>query len=103
MFLVDLLSQSSTDSTTHPSTDLDVLERSLESVVEMLDRVLGYVQSVLAGETKGNAAVGRYLLDTLGTSTEDPEKGGFNTSLQVCYASSLFPLFLCLIGHLRIH
>ena len=49
----------------------------------MLDRVLSYVQQVLAGEVKGDAAVGRYLMDTLGASTEDLEKGGFNSSLQV--------------------
>jgi translation initiation factor 3 subunit F len=51
----------------------------------MLDRVLAYVRSVLAGETKGDPAVGRYLMDTLGTSTDDLEKGGFNASLQVRY------------------
>lgn len=64
-------------------TDLEVLESSLKSVAEMLDRVLSYVQQVLAGEVKGDAAVGRYLMDTLGASTEDLEKGGFNSSLQV--------------------
>ncbi len=50
----------------------------------MLDRVLAYVRSVLAGETKGDPALGRYLMDTLGASTDDLEKGGFNASLQVC-------------------
>lgn len=49
----------------------------------MLDRVLTYVRAVLSGEKKGDPAVGRYLMDTLGASTEDLEKGGFNTSLQV--------------------
>ena len=49
----------------------------------MLDRVLSYVQQVLAGEVKGDAAVARYLMDTLGASTQDLEKGGFNSSLQV--------------------
>jgi hypothetical protein len=49
----------------------------------MLDRVLEYVRSVLADETKGDPAVGRYLMDTLGASTDDLEKGGFNASLQV--------------------
>ena len=58
----------------------------------MLDRVLSYVQQVLAGEVKGDAAVGRYLMDTLGASTEDLEKGGFNSSLQagrILYGSLL--------------
>lgn len=49
----------------------------------MLDRVLSYVRSVLSGEKKGDPAVGRYLMDTLGASTGDLEKGGFNASLQV--------------------
>lgn len=64
-------------------TDLEQLERALKSVTEMLDRVLVYVQSVLAGEVKGDAALGRYLMDAFGASTDELEKGGFNTSLQV--------------------
>lgn len=84
--VVDLLSTTSAapnSTTPHPVTDLEVLESSLKSVAEMLDRVLSYVQQVLAGEVKGDAAVGRYLMDTLGASTEDLEKGGFNSTLQV--------------------
>jgi translation initiation factor 3 subunit F len=49
----------------------------------MIDRVLTYVQGVLKGEQKGDPAVGRYLMDALGSSAEDLEKGGFNASLQV--------------------
>lgn len=49
----------------------------------MLDRVLSYVREVLAGRKKGDPAIGRYLMDTLGASTDDLEKGGFNASLQV--------------------
>lgn len=49
----------------------------------MLDRVLVYVRSVLSGEIKGDPAVGRYLMDTLGAGTDDVEKSGFNASLQV--------------------
>lgn len=56
----------------------------------MLDRVLAYVQSVLSGEVKGDAAVGRYLMDALGPSTEDLEKGGFNSHLQVSSSSAAF-------------
>jgi len=50
----------------------------------MLDRVLAYVRSVLSGEHEGDSAVGRYLMDTLGASTdvEDEEKSGFNAKLQ---------------------
>lgn len=51
----------------------------------MLDNVLAYVKGVLAGERKGDPAVGRYLMDALGAGigTGDLEKGGFNASLQV--------------------
>ena len=35
------------------------------------------------GEVKGDAAVGRYLMDALGPSTEDLERGEFNSHLQV--------------------
>lgn len=78
---IDLLTQSS--SSPFPTTDLEILERSIHSVSSMLDRVLSYVRSVLSGEKKGDPAVGRYLMDTLGASTGDLEKGGFNASLQV--------------------
>ncbi|KAK0461753.1 JAB1/Mov34/MPN/PAD-1 ubiquitin protease-domain-containing protein [Desarmillaria tabescens] len=65
-----------------PLADLEILEQSIQNVSDMLDRVLVYVRSVLAGETKGDPALGRYLMDTLGASTDDLEKGGFNASLQ---------------------
>ncbi len=61
----------------------------------MLDRVLSYVRSVLAGEVKGDAAVGRYLFDTFGASTEELEKGAFNSSLQVTHISCSSNVFSC--------
>lgn len=75
-------------------TDLDVLESAIESVSEMLDRVLTYVRSVLSGETKGDPAVGRYLMDTLGASSEDLENGGFHASLQVRHKFSFLESFV---------
>lgn len=86
-FLVDLITRTaaSPNSTSNqPVADLDILEQSIRTVSDMLDRVLTYVQAVLSGEKKGDPAIGRYLMDTLGASTEDLEKGGFNASLQVC-------------------
>jgi hypothetical protein len=68
-----------------PLSDLELLDQSLQTVSDMLDRVLAYVRSVLKGEVEGNAGVGRYLMDTLEANTEDLEKGGFNASLQVCF------------------
>lgn len=83
---MDLLldaSQSSSSTTAQPVPDLEVLETAVQNVLSMLDRVLAYVQSVLRGETKGDPAIGRYLMDTLGTSVGVGEEvGGFNGSLQ---------------------
>ncbi|THH19904.1 hypothetical protein EW146_g1347 [Bondarzewia mesenterica] len=67
---------------TLPINDLSKLESSLQNVLAMLDRVLSYVRAVLAGEKKGDAAVGRYLLETFGAGTEELERGGFTSSLQ---------------------
>ena len=80
---VGLLSNSPTQILTSPSSDLDALELSIREVMAMLDRVLGYVQSVVTGKTVGDPEVGKYLLDTFGTSTEGLEKAGFASSLQV--------------------
>jgi translation initiation factor 3 subunit F len=87
-FLVDLLvsaSQSLGQTTTQPITDIEALEKSIQTIISMLDRVLAYVRSVLSGEINGDPAVGRYLMDTFGASTDGLEKGGFNASLQVRY------------------
>ena len=84
---MDLLINTSTSSTltsSQPVSDLEIIERALLSVSDMLERVLTYVRAVLSGEKKGDPAIGRYLMDTLGASTDDLEKGGFNASLQVC-------------------
>ncbi|PBK66889.1 eukaryotic translation initiation factor 3 [Armillaria solidipes] len=82
---LDLLAStaaSPSSTSNQPLADLEILEQSIQNVSGMLDRVLAYVRSVLAGETKGDPALGRYLMDTLGASTDDLEKGGFNASLQ---------------------
>ncbi|KAF8663454.1 hypothetical protein AX16_001024 [Volvariella volvacea WC 439] len=65
-----------------PISDLELVEKSIQNVYNMLDRVLTYVRAVLAGEKAGDPAIGRYLMDTLGASTEDLEKGSFSASLQ---------------------
>jgi hypothetical protein len=54
----------------------------------MIDRVQAYVQDVVKGELEGDASIGRFLLDTLNTTTEGLEKGKleslFNIHVQVC-------------------
>lgn len=83
---VDLLTKSlspTSSSLTNTSSDIEVLERSVQTVSDMLNRVLTYVRSVIAGETKGDPAIGRYLLETFATSTEGLDQGSFASSLQV--------------------
>jgi translation initiation factor 3 subunit F len=91
---VDLLTQtaqSPNSTTAQPITSIANLDATLNTVSQMLDRVLGYVRQVLAGEIEGDKALGRYLMDTLGVAAIG-EKGGedkaFNASLQVCLLRS---------------
>lgn len=69
-----------------PQQELQVLEESIKGVTDMIDRVLIYVKKVIAGEVEGDAAVGRYLLDTLSASVTGLEKEKvenlFNSHLQ---------------------
>lgn len=75
--VVDLLLSSNASPA---QSDLDVLAFALTDVQNMLNRVLAYVQSVLRGDVVGDKAVGRYLMDVLGTSVE--EDGGWTAGLQ---------------------
>ena len=92
-FAVDLLKNALNQSsgTVSPFGDLESLERSIKIVLEMLDRVLTYVRSVIAGEIKGDPEIGRYLLSVLETNTQSVEQEGFSSSLQV----SLFSFWRC--------
>ena len=58
------------------------LESTLKNLLEMLDRVLAYAQEAAAGKP-ADAALGRYLMGTLGGTAEELGKGGFTSSLQV--------------------
>ncbi|KAF8213855.1 JAB1/Mov34/MPN/PAD-1 ubiquitin protease-domain-containing protein, partial [Mycena galopus ATCC 62051] len=85
---LDLLTQtalSPNSTTAQPVTSIANLDATLNTVSQMLDRVLAYVGKVLAGEVEGDKALGRYLMDTLGVAPIG-EKGGedkaFNASLQ---------------------
>jgi len=96
---LDLLintAKSSSSTSPQPISDLELIERAIIDVSEMLDRVLAYVRDVLSGQKNGDPAVGRYLMDTLGPSTEGLEKGSFNSSLQdtlmVSYLANLVRL-----------
>ncbi|KAJ3891490.1 Mov34-domain-containing protein [Lentinula edodes] len=64
--LITLSSLPSTSPSTlsSPTTSLETLYSSIENIISTIDRVLTYVRAVLAGEARGNAAIGRYLMDT---------------------------------------
>lgn len=66
----------------------------MDTVLEMLDRVLTYVRAVIAGEAEGDPAIGRYLLETFATSTEGLDKGSFASSLQVSLLLTCFVYYL---------
>ncbi|KAJ6515543.1 JAB1/Mov34/MPN/PAD-1 ubiquitin protease-domain-containing protein [Mycena sanguinolenta] len=93
---LDLLTQtalSPNSTTAQPVTSIANLDAALNTVSQMIDRVLAYVRQVLAGEVEGDKALGRYLMDTLGVAAIG-EKGGedkaFNASLQVRFLVSVF-------------
>ena len=46
-------------------TDIETLERSIEQVLEMLERVSNYVSNVLEEEAEPSSALGKFLLNTL--------------------------------------
>lgn len=82
---MDLLINTAKSSATssQPISDLELIERAVLDVADMMDRVLAYVRDVLSGQKKGDPAIGRYLMNALGASTDGLEKGAFNSSLQV--------------------
>ena len=46
-------------------TDIEALERAIEEVLGMIDRVSRYVESVIDEETPASTALGQFLLNTL--------------------------------------
>ena len=63
-------------------SDLRALERSTESVATVLYRELGYVHSVLAGDTQLDVVTHSSPLDAFAATASDLENGGFDPSLQ---------------------
>ncbi|KAI5288628.1 hypothetical protein KEM55_009035, partial [Ascosphaera atra] len=66
-------------------TDIEVLERSIEEVIEMIDRVSRYVDSVMDEEAPASTALGQFLLNTLALAPKvDPAQieADFNTHIQ---------------------
>lgn len=53
------------DRATNLFTDIDSLERSIEEVIGMIDRVSRYVESVMDEEAPASTALGQFLLNAL--------------------------------------
>lgn len=66
-------------------SDVEVLERGIEHVLELLERVSGYVSNVLDEEAEPSPALGQFLLNTLSlapkVSAEEIERD-FNAHVQ---------------------
>ncbi|KAK0284092.1 hypothetical protein LTR35_005806 [Friedmanniomyces endolithicus] len=73
------------DRTQVMQTDLETLERAIEQVLEMLERVSNYVSDVLDEEQQSSTALGQFLLNTLALApkvdAEDIERD-FNNHIQ---------------------
>lgn len=76
-------------------TDIETLERAVEQVLEMLERVSNYVSNVLDEEAEPSSALGQFLMNTLSLApkvdAEDVEKD--------LYASSVpnLPSTICIL------
>ena len=57
--------QDNTDRTTAISTDIESLEKAIEDVLGLLERVSRYVESVIEEETPPSSALGQFLLNAL--------------------------------------
>ncbi|KXS97975.1 hypothetical protein AC578_3122 [Pseudocercospora eumusae] len=66
-------------------TDIETLERAIEQVLDMLNRVSNYVNNVLDEEAEPSSALGQFLMNTLSLApkveAEDVEKD-FNNHIQ---------------------
>ncbi|KAK0945469.1 hypothetical protein LTR29_003074 [Friedmanniomyces endolithicus] len=73
------------DRTQLMQTDLETLERAIEQVLEMLERVSNYASDVLDEEQQSSTALGQFLLNTLALApkvdAEDIERD-FNNHIQ---------------------
>ncbi|KAI4792380.1 hypothetical protein E4T45_12755 [Aureobasidium sp. EXF-8846] len=66
-------------------TDIESLERAIEQVLEMIERVSNYVSNVLDEEAEPSSALGQFLMNTLSLApkvdVEDIERD-FNNHIQ---------------------
>jgi translation initiation factor 3 subunit F len=94
----------------HPVvTDIETLERAVEHVLEMLERVSNYVSNVLDEEAEPSSALGQFLLNTLSLApkvdSEEIEKDLYvslirfrRIDLLIVYVSQQQPHPRCSLG-----
>ena len=84
-------------------TDIEALERAIEEVLGMIDRVSRYVESVIDEEAPASTALGQYLLNTLALAPKveptDIERDLYVFSPFLIYS---FPLFFSLSSNSHI-
>jgi translation initiation factor 3 subunit F len=90
----------------HPvHTDIETLERAIEHVLEMLERVSTYVSNVLDEEAEPSSALGQFLLNTLSLApkvdSEEIEKDLYVFLFKICMISKLTIAFLQQQPHSR--
>jgi len=85
---------------TSPISDLDTLEKSLESQLAMLDRISKYITSVTKGEIAGESTFARVIDNTLSlipnqsTEFETIFTKGLQDLLMVAYLAELTKIHL---------
>lgn len=73
-------------------TDIGILEKSIEEVIDMIDRVSKYVDAVMDEEAPASTALGQFLLNTLALAPKvDPAQ--IEADLYVFSISTSFSLF----------
>ena len=79
----------SEERTTNLFTDIETLERSIEDVIGMVDRVSRYVESVIDEEVPASTALGQFLLNTLALAPKvDPLEIENDLYVQFLFKSS---------------
>lgn len=84
-------------------TDIEALERAIEDVLGMIDRVSRYVESVIDEEAPASTALGQYLLNTLALAPK-VEPADIERDLYVAPlpSSSLTPLVISPISSTKL-
>lgn len=75
-------------------TDIGILEKSIEEVIDMIDRVSKYVDAVMDEEAPASTALGQFLLNTLALAPKvDPAQ--IEADLYVLLISTSLPPLKC--------